>query len=245
MEQQTTNSQQPASQPNPMSTPASGSWPGAWGIYKHSKTVVKSNWQILLGLILASLVLDWLPSRLFGSFGQLIGFLLSIPPSVALIVAYLAAARGEKMSFGQAFSAGIEPKTYINYMVYLILYSIALFVSFIAFIVPFFFVMPRLSLAAYFLLDKKLDPVEALKASFSATKGNVGKVWGVVGATLAMALLMVTIIGIPFAFYLLFMYGASTVLLYEFITRSSKNAATAIPVAPEPQTPAPQPPAAQ
>ena len=66
----------------------------------------------------------------------------------------------------------------------------------------------------------------------------------------AMALLMITVIGIPFALYFLFMYSAANALLYGFIARAHPANADAVAPAPEPsesesQTPPSQPPVAQ
>jgi hypothetical protein len=122
-----------------------------------------------------------------------------------------------------------------------ILITLSLIVSFLLLVIPFFFVLPRLTLAEYFLVDKNMGVIEAYKASWNATKGHSLKVWGIYGAGILMALLCVTVIGIPVAFYLLIMYSAAFAVLYEFLNRSpATQPATA--AAPAPAEPESQPP---
>ena len=80
--------------------------------------------------------------------------------------------------------------------------------------------LPRLTLVNYFLVDKGLEPMEAFKASWHATEGHAMQAWGIILANVAMALLMVTIVGIPFAFYFLFMYSAAFAVFYKYVTKS-------------------------
>ncbi len=100
--------------------------------------------------------------------------------------------------------------------------GLVLVASFIALIIPFFIVAPRIALSPYFLIDKNMGPIEALKASWAITQGHAGKVWGIIGANIAFALLILTLIGIPVAIYLLFMYSAALAVLYEFLNKQPK-----------------------
>jgi len=206
-------------------------WPGAWGIYKYSRQAVRLNWQPLLLIAIIYGILGSVPSNLMGQPGHVVGFIISTPVAIALIVACLASIRGHKITLGEAMVAGFKPMTILNYILNYIILVIVTAASLVAFIVPFFFIFPRIVLAPYFLIDKGMGPLDAIGASFKATKGNIGKVWGIFGATIAMILLILTLIGIPFALYFLFMYTAAFVLLYEFITRGKP--ATTAAAAPE------------
>jgi hypothetical protein len=249
-----------APQPNPAAAPAAPTpqtilpdipdiWPGAWKLYPHSKQIVKRNWGPLLGIIAVSVALGNIPDIFLGKdAGNFVGFLLSLPLSIALVVAYLKAVRGQKVSFGESLKAGFDLMLCLKYLALSFVLAMALTVLFILLVVPFVIVLPRLVLAPFFLIDQKLGPIKALSASWDATKGHSGKIWGVIGALIAMGLLVLTIIGIPFALYFLFMYSASQVLLYAFIIRSQPAAVAApTPVDPpaEPagsDTPAPSAP---
>ncbi len=219
-------------------------WPGAWGAYKYSRQAVKRNPLPILAVLVLYFLASGLPSILLNRsgrpWGNAIGDLISIPFSIALVIAYLASVRGQKISVGSALKASFDPMLILKYIANAILLTVAVVASAALLIVPFFFVMPRLVLAPYFLIDRKLSPLQALTVSWNATKGSAGKVWGIVGAAIAMSLIMLTFIGIPFALYLLFMYGASQALLYEFLNRAQPATADAA-IAPAPADPVDQP----
>ncbi len=201
-------------------------WPGAWGIYKYSEQAVRLNlstiltlWVFILGLGIVDSI-KFTHTLTVNVIIWIIFELLSIWISLVLIFVYLASIRGKETATGEALRK-ISPMLFLNYIVMSIVVGFLTTVSFIFFIIPFFFVAPRLSLASYFLLDKKLGPIEAIQASWDATEGNVGKVYGIIGATIAMMLLFITILCIPFAIYFLFMYQASMVVLYGFVSKKA------------------------
>lgn len=207
------------------------SWPGAFGAYKYSKMVILKNvWQIL-GLYAVAYAV-FIALRLLhnkddaaGNALQLVGELISIAFVTAGMLTMLKGLHGKTITFMDAIKASLP--FYLNMVVMYVLLAIIGVISIILLVIPYFIIVPRLVLAPYFMLDQKLDPIEALKASWHATQGNVGKVWGIIGATIAMCLLAITIIGIPFAVYFLFMYAASQVVLYGYLTRDSKAAVDA------------------
>lgn len=193
-------------------------WPGAFGLYKYAKRAVKTNRETLLWLVLLSLVFE-AGSSIFGqnftAFKSL--NLIGIFINMMAVYVWLAGVRGKQLSLDDAFAKSFKLSLYAKTLLTLILVALALGVSFLLLIVPFFFVLPRVSLAIYFLLDKNMGVTESIQASWDATAGHAGKFWGIVGASIAMALLVVTVIGIPFALYFLFMYSAATAIYYEFV----------------------------
>ncbi|HUB94040.1 MAG TPA: hypothetical protein VMB52_06065 [Verrucomicrobiae bacterium] len=202
-------------------------WPKAWGLYKYSKQAVKRNVGTMVLLIVAYVIIAYVPAFFLNpTLGRIVEYLLEIPFVIAFIVGYVACVRDQKISFGTALKAGLDPMLYLKYIATSLLLGIAITFSLLLLIVPFFIVLPRLALAPFFLIDKKQGPIKAISSSWTATKGHSGKIWGVFGATIAMALLILTVVGIPFAVYFLFMYAASQALLYEFITRTDQSAAT-------------------
>jgi hypothetical protein len=64
-----------------------------------------------------------------------------------------------------------------------------------------------------------MDILDSIRASWDKTNGHVGKVYGIVGVNILMALLVITIIGIPVAIYLLVAYSAAFAYLYRYIVR--------------------------
>lgn len=225
-------------------------WPGAFGIYKTSRRAVLLNLWPLVAVYLLTLVVSGLISSVFDSSswrpgeqvhasGSLLSFVLNLLISsvgtIAVTTLLLAGVRGIRLGFQESFRNVQE--LVLPMIGQLVLQYIIILLSLIAFIIPFFFVMPRLMLAPYFLVDKKLGAVDSIKASWTQTGGNVGKVWGIIGVSFLMALLMLTIIGIPFAIYFLVMYSAATAILYRYITENDADAsgqvAPVIPTVPK------------
>jgi len=208
---------------NESTTP--NTWPGAFGVYKTSKAAVMLNIGTVVCLILASIGISVLFDIFFKDdvsfIGDIISFIVSTLFSVATILTYLACVRGQKLGLGDSIRKSVP--FWIAMILLSILSALILAFSLILLIVPFFFVFPRIALAPYYLIDQKQGVVEALKSSWEKSKGNVGKIYGIFGANIAMALLMVTIIGIPFAIYFLVMYSAATALLFNFLNKQASS----------------------
>lgn len=216
---------QPTNVPSPIrevnEIAADKQWPGAFGIYKNSKAAVRLNLVPIIVLIVASFVVNILTGIFFKGdikfVGDIISFVISALLSVSTTMAYIAGARGEKSVIGDLLNKSLP--YWVNMILATILIIIILALSLLLLIIPFFFIAPRLALVNYYLVDKRLGVIESLKASWSATKGHVTKLYGILGANIAMALLALTIIGIPFAIYFLVMYGAAIAVFYEFVLK--------------------------
>ena len=190
-------------------------WPGAFGIFKYSKRAFMLNIETILVLIVVEIAVSLILSRL-GMLGSIIGDVVALAINVALLSVYLASVRGHKVPVASSFDA-VTPSMFLNYFILVILLYLAFAVSILLFIVPFFFVLPRLVLAPYFLIDKRLDSVSAIKASWAATKGHSGKVWGVLGVSLLFAILCIVLVGIYFSF----MYMAALPVLYLYLSEKA------------------------
>jgi hypothetical protein len=189
-------------------------WPGGFGLFKYSKNAITKNTWLLLGLILGTIVI----STLFGSKSQpailqLLGNLINVVLQIVMMFVFLAGVRGKEFTFDSVKDRLLNVTwKYILQSIVLVLIYIG---SLIALIVPFFFVLPRTLLAPYYILDKDMGPIEAIKASWNDTQGHSGKVYGIIGVSLLMAISCLVLIG----FYLLFMYSAALAILYVFLTR--------------------------
>ena len=210
---------------------APSSWPGAFGAYKYSKAAVMQNVATLIIIYIIVIVIDGAAEAALKNTGGLVSFLVNGLAVSSYVLVFLAGVRGQKLSLGDAISKGAS--YWLKMLGLLIVVGLSLVLSFLLFVIPFFFVLPRLSLAHYFLVDKNMGIMDAYKASWDATKGSAGKIWGIIGATFLMALLMITIIGIPFSIYFLIMYSGAYAVLYEYLNKSKPvAAATPAPVAP-------------
>lgn len=216
--QQQTYAQQPTAEPASAAN-VPENWPGAFGVYKFSKSAVRAVLVTLVVLYLLSFAVSFVLGMVFTddiSFvADILSFIISGLFSVAMIFVFLSGVRGQKIELGESLSKSVS--LWLPMLGLTILAGLIVGLSLLLLIIPFFFVFPRLILATYFLVDQKLGIVASIKASWAATKGNVGKVYGIVGANIAFSLLFLTIIGIPFAIYFLVMYSAAVAILYEYI----------------------------
>jgi hypothetical protein len=232
----------PPTPPAPSTSPAGAApedlasipstWPGAFGIYKYSKAAVKVNlWTLVISYVIIeglSIILD----LSLKSIGRPLGLLLGAVLTTLYTVVLLAGLRRQKVSISEAFNQGLP--FYVNILLSTILVFLSLALSLLLFVIPFFFVLPRVALTSYFVIDQKLGPVDAFKASWAITKGHSRRIWGIYLATIPMALLAVTIIGIPFALYFLVMYSAALAVFYSFVKSSPlapTTPSTAVPTA--------------
>ncbi|HMH30889.1 MAG TPA: hypothetical protein VK534_00240 [Methylomirabilota bacterium] len=192
-------------------------WPGAFGIYKQSRDAVRLNLAALACFWILSAVIGGIVQYKTGVLGQLASFFVNAIATTGFILLFLAGVRKQKLQFEAALKKCWE--LLIKMVLLELLVVLALVASLILLVIPFFFVLPRVILAPYYLVDKDMGVMDAFQASIDNTKGHAGKVWGVVGANIAMALLMITIIGIPFAIYFLVMYTAAFAVVYEYINK--------------------------
>jgi len=240
-ESQTPTQAAPAPAPAaPVAAPAAiippvpeGQWPGAWGAYKYSRDAVKFNLMPYLLL----LIIPYAISLVFSFLGlpravdNFISSIVNIVFTVATTIVLLAAVRRAKVDVQTSLKKSLTVLSFEAYILQLLL-GLIIVGSVLCFIIPFFFIAPRISLAMYYLVDQRLGVIGSLKASWYGTKGHVGKIYGTIGASIAMFLLVFTIIGIPFAVYFLFMYSAVIPVLYMHILKNPKPEAAAPVAAP-------------
>lgn len=205
-------------------------WPGAFAIYKESKEAIKNNLSLILGLLITYIIVTALfsvlltnPDKPFdvtdtgNNIYDVVGLILGSIATIVGIQLVMRSIEGKKLDLASAFEK-VTIAMFFKMVIVSILTALLLLASLVALVVPFFFVLPRLALATYFLVEKDTGITEAIKLSWEKTKGHSMKVWGVIGACIVMSLPALTIIGIPVALYFLFMYAAAYGLLYRYVT---------------------------
>jgi hypothetical protein len=235
---------QPVTPPRPEQQPeveaVPSSWPGIFGVYKYSKAAIRFNLGTNVWLIIITAVLGGAAEagsrEGHNAFAGIIGYLLSMLFGAAFTLSQIASVRRTKLSFEGALKNALP--LWIKYFLLTILVNITYIISFLLLVIPFFFVLPRLMLATYFLVDKRMGVLAAYKASWHATKGHLMKPWNVVAGNVLIGLLMFTIIGIPFSIYFYIMYSAALAVLYEMLQTAQPAAAGPTPPADIPPTPA-------
>lgn len=205
----------------------SSDWPCAFKIYSISKAAVKYNRNLIIGLMalaafveIAYVVYSEHSKTSFSNSAvyYLVEFILIIFQYMILYV-ILQGSKANKINLDQTLT--VIFKKVINIIVCSFILSIIFLASIILLIIPAFFIIPRIYLAVYYVIDKDMDPISAIKTCWHDTRNNVLKLYEILGVNILILILALTIVGIPFAIYFgFYYYGASTVY-YRYI--SSQN----------------------
>jgi len=189
-------------------------WPGAFGVYGASRDAVRRNLSTIVLLIIVSiaagLVVGLVFDRVFW-LNKVVSGLIGAVLSGAQVFALVGSVRGRTVELPDAISEGVSVFFKFFVLQLLILFSVA--GGLLLLVIPGLVILPRLVLASYFLIDQKMGILEAYQASWDATKGHSGKIWGIIGVVFLMAMASLFIIGI----YWLVMYSAAPALLYQHL----------------------------
>lgn len=206
-------------------------WPGAFGAFRLSRDAVRRSLKTLIWLAVLDVVVNLgvsvVSEAVFGNvaggtFYDVCSLFISALYIVAQVYTYINSVRGKRVELDALYKA-VSP--YWMRMVLLdLLIVVTVVVGLILLIIPGIYFALRLSLAPYFLVDKNLDVMEAYKASWDATKGNVLKILGIIGVYILMLLPIITIIGALVTIYLTFMYAAAFALIYEHVKDQERKA---------------------
>jgi len=137
--------------------------------------------------------------------------LWSLLASPGLIYLQINAARGKTIPAGIAFRSGL--KQFFPLLGASLLVGLVTFAGLLAFIIPGLILIRAYFLTPYYVIDRNMDPVEAMKQSFYDTKPVSAWVWGVIGVELTFALGAGLLGIIP---YLGVLIGSALALLYTF-----------------------------
>ncbi|MHC5062007.1 MAG: hypothetical protein ACYTFK_13090 [Planctomycetota bacterium] len=130
---------------------------------------------------------------------QILGWLISIILGIGLIKIALSFCDERKPTFGTLFDAA---DCFWRYLGAGILYLLIVYAGFVLLIVPGIIWAIKFSLCYYFVVDKGLGPIDALKASSRTTMGVKGELFGfgIVCGLINMLGLLCLLVGI-FATY--------------------------------------------
>lgn len=206
-----------------------GDWPRAWGIYKHSRDAISKNVSTYLLVVIGSfgilfalgLILQMIFGRKVGVYiYDVVSYLIVIWVTIALVNVYLASVRGKSIELEESIKT--TASLWGRMLLLQVLIWLTIIGGLILLIVPGIIFQLRLSLATYYLVDKDMSVMEAYKASWEVTKGNLGKIWGLVGVKLLFYLLWFVLIGI----YLTIMYTTVFAYLYEYLEKNKLTSTT-------------------
>lgn len=232
---------------------ATNDWPGAFGAFKPSREAVRKNLSTLVWLIVLDILVGaFLSTMLNLIFGNSVGnalydvcsLFISAFYLAAQVIIYLKGVAGKRIELNEIINA-VKPfwtRMVLLYLLILVTVAVGSILAIIGFIVlmhismviavvvsvvlaiPAIFFALRLWFAPYFLIDKNMDVMDAYKASWEATNGNLSKVLAVIGVYILMALPIITIVGVIATIYLSFMYGAVFALLYVYLRDNKQKA---------------------
>lgn len=175
-------------------------WPGAFAAYGQAFEQVKKNPQpalIIVGtyavLSLIATVIDGHSNALQdGSFIPEITWLVFL---LALPVYALAIADKRLISNNDFFK--FNGRRYLYLLAASILATIIVFASALLLLIPLIWTVAWFALVEFPVADKSTAPVEALKESKRLAANHKAKVWGLIGATIALAIPAVILSFIP------------------------------------------------
>jgi hypothetical protein len=201
----------------------------AFSLFRPSVEALRQNiWLYLLLIVLPSLLITiGSPSdtESLDSYPFLIatGSILTLVFYPAVTYAYLHAAKGEVVSFRNAFSS----KSYDKFWRLLglgILVSVVVILGLIAFIVPGIIFIRRYFLASYYVMDRDMNILDAMRASAKESKQFSGAVYGVLGVVLLIAMLSIfSLPGLVASAILTILYATAPALRYLDIKKAAQS----------------------
>lgn len=214
--------------------------PGAFKLFKPSVRAVSNNLPAYLwlsGVPLVIVLAAQIVQFFSGSTGKFsapylllaaVGGILSLVVAPALILLQLRSVRKQPAAAAELFQEGLK---HLWRLVGLgIVISLGLLVSFLALIVPFFFVLPRVVLAPYFLIDQNFGVFDALRASNEAYKRRHG-IYGILGVSFLFGIVTaVPIVGTIGGSILNFLYQPAFGMRYEQLKLLDGNKPPQTPV---------------
>lgn len=141
--------------------------------------VTKKNFGFFAIVLIISLFINFLPEAIERAFKDLnlfaliainfIGIIFSVIVGIGLIKVFLKVFDQEKAELKDLFS---HYDLFFKYLAGLILYGLIVFAGLMLLIVPGIILGIKFYFFSYFIIDKKLGPIKALKESSRITKGN-------------------------------------------------------------------------
>jgi len=210
-------------------------------LFPKSYQVVKKNigTLLVLGLLLVLMLLLFISPMIILSFvassstataqssvsifnviSIIIGIFVVLLGSIFLGVTYQAAllqmAQGKKITVRSAWDQA-KPKV-VDVFLATVLSGLLVVGGLILFIVPGLIMFRRYYLVSFFVLDKDLKPLEAMRQSAAASKKVSGYIWGILGVSFLLQLSgLIPFIGGIVSAVLGFIYAVAPALRYEEI----------------------------
>ncbi len=187
----------------------------AWGEFK------KNPWFYIGVTFLLLLVSSLVSALTSGPHGQttILGFLISYVVSVVIAIAFarlaLAASAGEKVGWGALWA----PEHFLNMLGASIIQGVIIVVGFVLLVIPGIIASLLLMFTQLSVVDKKMNPFEAIKNSYYLAKSHLFDLF-----ILFLALLVLNFVGLVALVVGLFVTVPLTVIAVAHVYRTLSQA---------------------
>ncbi len=159
---------------------------------------------------------------------MLIAVLIGMLAAPGIIYLQLQGVRNKTPDYREAFLKGLH--YFWRFLGTGILAGLMLAISFILLVVPFFILLPRVILSVYYLVDRDLRPIEAIKASMADYKKYKGT-WGVLGVNILIGVIAaIPVLGWIISAVVGFLYRPALAIRYEQIKEMSEDKPPRTPI---------------
>lgn len=203
-------------------------FPDAFSLLRPSANALMLNIWTFLGLLFIAIIFSVISNISGGQLDSpvmLFFYLVSLAASFIIAPAYtiaeLRSADDKKIDLVDTVKQGLPYA--IRMFLLQILTALVVLVGLLLLIVPGIIAIQRLLLAQYYLVDKDLGIIDAMKASAADAKKYPGAVWGLIGVLLVYMLLLFTILFIPVSIVLLVAYLCAPAIRYYQIQDAAKK----------------------
>lgn len=139
-------------------------------VYKAGFETYKKNWQTFLAVSLIIIIISVVSENIKDSLLLEISFwLISTLVWIGVLKLCLDLSNGKKARLDTLLN---EFSKVPSYIVSCILYGLAVFLGLLLLVLPGIFIAIRLQLYLYYIVDKSMGPIDALKASWKTTEGH-------------------------------------------------------------------------
>ncbi len=183
-------------------------------LLKQSFEDFKKNWKVLLGAFAAIFVISivgnflttWLTDQNMGIVVLLLSLVMwvvQIALSVGLIRIALGVVDGKPVKIELLWSSLSNTKLLAMYFVTSLIVGLATGIGLILLVIPGILIMVKLAFSMYYVVDKMMSPIDAIKASWDKTKGMFVKlliffiIVGVINIVAAMLLALPLLVTVP------------------------------------------------
>lgn len=191
--------------------------------FKEGWKLTKENLGFLIGYQIILYALTLLFSGTHSNFRlalwHILGWTIIVLVKMGLYNSALLIAAGVKPSFEQLYQ---NWRMFISWVIASILFGIMFTIGLILLVVPGFYILARYGLFPFFILDRKMGPIDALKAAAEATEGIRWQIFLLFLACLGLNLLGLLLLGIGLLFSVPVTLLALA-LVYQKITHKELN----------------------